>query len=324
MKSRFVLTLLLASLALGNFAAGEEPAFPPSLVRLQDGAEVSLNDFAKVSSEFDVLVLGEEHDSDGAHQMQLAIIKELVANGHNIAISMEMFERDCQGALNEYLSNRIDEATFLSASRPWKNYVPHYRPIIEFAKEHRLPVLAANTPRNIASKISKGESLESTLAPFHARVTTANKDLYWENFVNAMKGHGGMEDSDAGRLFFESQCMKDDTMAESITDFMAMNSHRRNLVVHLCGKFHSDFGLGTVSRIMSRNGLARVIVVSTERLDAKEDFDYKDVRGRAHFMMVVPQNVETKPASESTESNTAPETPSTEQPTEARSEAGQQ
>jgi uncharacterized iron-regulated protein len=223
--------------------------------------------------------------------MQLEILKELVASGYNVAISMEMFERDCQGALNEYLADRIDESTFLSVSRPWKNYAAHYRSIIELAKQHRLPVIAGNTPRDIASKVSKGESIESTLAPFHARKTTSDKDLYWENFVNAMKGHGGMENSDAGRLFFEAQCLKDDTMAESITDFLASHSHRRVLVVHLCGKFHSDYGLGTVSRILTRNPLARVIVVSTERLDAREDFDVKDVKGRAHYVMVVPQNV---------------------------------
>ena len=289
-----LISSLVPPLASCSILMGSEPAFAPSLVRLQDGSEVSLGDFSKISSEFDVLVLGEEHDSDGAHQMQLDIVKDLVASGQNIAISMEMFERDCQGVLNEYLANRIDEATFLSASRPWRNYAQHYRPIVEFAKEHRLPVLASNTPRSIAAKVSKGEALESVLAPFHARSTTASKDLYWENFINAMKGHGGMEDSDAGRLFFEAQCIKDDTMAESITDFIATHSHRRVLVVHLCGKFHSDFGLGTVSRILSRNGLVRVLVVSTERLETKEEFDFKDVKDRAHYMMVVPQNVETK------------------------------
>ncbi|MFN8742125.1 MAG: ChaN family lipoprotein [Pirellula sp.] len=294
MKFKSLFVLLALSVSFSADVHSQDPAFPATLVRLQDGAEVSLAEFAKLAPAVDVLVLGEEHDSDGAHQMQLDIIKELITSGQNVAISMEMFERDCQGVLNEYLADRIDEPTFLSMSRPWKNYGAHYRSIIELAKQHRLPVIAGNTPRDIASKVSKGESIESTLAPFHARKTTSDKDLYWENFVNAMKGHGGMEDSDAGRLFFEAQCLKDDTMAESITDFLASHAHRHVLVVHLCGKFHSDYGLGTVSRILTRNGLARVTVVSTERLDARDDFDVKDVKARSHYMMVVPQNVEKK------------------------------
>ncbi|MCU0712057.1 MAG: ChaN family lipoprotein [Pirellula sp.] len=307
MKMKSLIALLVLSVNGMANARSEEPAFPASIVRVQDGTEVALADFATEAARVDVLVLGEEHDSDGAHQMQHDIIRELIQSGYNVAISMEMFERDCQGALNEYLAGRIDEPTFLSKSRPWKNYAAHYRSIIELAKQHRLPVIASNTPRDIASKVSKGESIESTLAPFHARKTTADKDLYWENFVNAMKGHGGMEESDAGRLFFEAQCLKDDTMAESITDFLASHAHRPVLVVHLCGKFHSDYGLGTVSRIQSRNRLARVIVMSTERLDAKDDFKINEVKGRAHYMMVVPQNVEKKPEPAKDEPAVAPE-----------------
>ena len=295
MKIKSLIAIASLSVFLSSDAHSEDPAFPASLVRIQDGSEVPVTEFADLARAVDVLILGEEHDSDGAHHLQFEIIKELVSAGQNIAISMEMFERDCQGALNEYLADRIDEPTFLSASRPWKNYAAHYRSIIELAKQHRLPVIAGNTPRDIASTVSKGESIASTLAPFHARKTTFEKDLYWENFVNAMKGHGGMEDSDAGRLFFEAQCLKDDTMAESITDFLASHSHRPVLIVHLCGKFHSDYGLGTVSRILTRNGLTRVMVVSTERLDERDEFDIKDVKGRAHYMMVVPQNVEKKP-----------------------------
>ncbi|MFN7876043.1 MAG: ChaN family lipoprotein [Pirellula sp.] len=302
MKIKSLISLLILSVPFTEIAHSEEPAFPACLVRTQDGNEVSVPELAKLASASDVLVLGEEHDSDGAHQLQLQIIQELINSGQNIAISMEMFERDCQGALNEYLAGRIDEPTFLKTSRPWKNYEAHYRPIIELAKQHRLPVIAGNTPRNIASKVSKGESIESALSPLHARKTTAGKDLYWENFINAMKGHGGMEDSDAGRLFFEAQCLKDDTMAESITDFLASHHHRPVLVVHLCGKFHSDFGLGTVSRILTRNGLTRVMVVSTERLDQRDEFDVQDVKARAHYVMVVPQNVEKKP--EQTEDKT--------------------
>lgn len=294
MKLKSLFAILILSCNGLAFSRAQEPAFPAALVRMQDGKDIALADFAKLAADVDFLMLGEEHDSDGAHQMQHDVLKSLVESGVNVAISMEMFERDCQGSLNEYLAGRIDEATFLSTSRPWKNYAEHYRSIIELAKEYKLPVIAANTPRDIASKVSKGESIESTLAPFHARKTTAEKDLYWENFVNAMRGHGGMEESDAGRLFFEAQCLKDDTMAESITDFLASHSHRPVVVVHLCGKFHSDYGLGTVSRIQSRNRLARIMVVSTERLQSRDEFKLKEVQGRAHYMMVVPQNVEKK------------------------------
>jgi uncharacterized iron-regulated protein len=158
-------------------------------------------------AKMDVVVLGEEHDSDGAHQLQLALIKELIEQNVNVAISMEMFERDVQGALNEYLAGRIDEEVFLAASRPWKNYSEHYKPIVELAREKKLPVIASNTPREIASLVSKGESLGIPHHPFCARVTSAPEDLYWQQFLDAMKGHGGMEASEAGKKFYSSQCL---------------------------------------------------------------------------------------------------------------------
>ena len=37
--------------------------------------------------------------------------------------------RDVQGVLDDYLAGRIDEAEFLSGSRPWQNYRTGYRPL---------------------------------------------------------------------------------------------------------------------------------------------------------------------------------------------------
>ena len=51
-----------------------------------------------------------------------------------VALSLEMFERDVQTVLDEYLAGLISERHFLLSSRPWKNYETDYRPLVEYAR----------------------------------------------------------------------------------------------------------------------------------------------------------------------------------------------
>ena len=54
--------------------------------------------------------------------------------GSRVALSMEMFDRDVQPVMNEYLQGFIREKNFKKDSRSWSNY-RDYRPMVEFAKE---------------------------------------------------------------------------------------------------------------------------------------------------------------------------------------------
>ncbi len=272
----------------------------PRLEDCRDGNDVTVNQLVSDLARCDVVFLGEQHDNDSGHQFQLDVITELVNQGRSVVISTEQFERDVQGAVDDYLSGRIDEDSFLKASRPWKNYPQHYRPIIEFAKDHKLPVLAANVPRRIASDASSGKELALADIPFVPRKSTTTKNAYWQNFSATMKGHLGADGDEKLNLFFASQCLKDDSMAEAITDFLATNSHDRKIVVHLCGHFHSDYGLGTVSRTLQRNPLLRFTVVTMETPSAdNKPADIEKIRSRGHYVFWSTINAKTdEPASE--------------------------
>jgi uncharacterized iron-regulated protein len=214
----------------------------------------------------DVIFLGEKHDNDAGHQFQLEVIQALHAAGCDLAIGMEQFERDIQGAVDDYLAGKLSEEDFLAASRPWKNYPEHYRAIVEFAKANRLPILAGNLPRKLATAVSEGKTLEPHQMAFAARGTSASKDRYWDNFVRTMQGHMGADGNEMMIKFYASQCAKDDAMAEAITDHLVTNRHRPRKVVQLCGHFHSDYGLGTVARVQSRLPLMHSVVVTMEMI----------------------------------------------------------
>jgi len=214
----------------------------------------------------DVIFLGEKHDNDAGHQFQLEVIQGLQAAGCDLAIGMEQFERDVQGAVDDYLAGKLTEEEFLAVSRPWKNYPEHYKAIVDFAKANRLPILAGNLPRKLATAVSEGKELEPHQMAFAARTTSAPKDRYWDNFVRTMQGHMGADGDDKLVKFYASQCAKDDAMAEAITDHLVTNRHRPRKVVQLCGHFHSDYGLGTVARVQSRLPLVQSVVITMEMI----------------------------------------------------------
>ena len=254
--NRFVLMLIAA---LASSLSGQESDNAPTesyVMNARSQKPVEMNRLLDDLARYDVIFLGELHDNDAGHVFQLSVIQGLVDRGLNVVVSMEQFERDVQGVVDDYVSGRTTEEQFLEHSRPWKNYEKHYRPIVELARSQKIPVLAGNVPRRLAADVSQNRTASSADQVFLPRTTTAPRDAYWEHFMDSMKGHGGTEDDDKMASFYAAQCLKDDAMAESITDYLDTNPHLPRVVIHLCGKFHSDHGLGTVSRVLERKPFA--------------------------------------------------------------------
>jgi uncharacterized iron-regulated protein len=62
--------------------------------------------------------------------------------------------------------------------------------------------------------------------------------------------------------YYWSQCVKDETMAESIASAAAARPDGAGPVVHFTGAFHSDFGQGTAQRTRRRLPSGRVAIVT--------------------------------------------------------------
>ena len=106
--------------------APEAPARHPMADRIRvfdtSGGERDLDAMLDALVDVDAVFLGETHNDDVTHQVELAVLDGLIArtNGR-VVLSMEMFERDVQPHLDRYLAGEIDEATFLKHARPWGN-----------------------------------------------------------------------------------------------------------------------------------------------------------------------------------------------------------
>jgi len=129
-----------------------------------EGVPASLEDIVQAMTVVDAVLIGETHTDPVGHWIEGELFREALALAgageetgalRSVALSLEMFERDVQGILDEYLQDLITEDQFKSSSRPWDFYDSDYRPMVEMAKAAGVPVLAANAPRRYVNRVSR-------------------------------------------------------------------------------------------------------------------------------------------------------------------------
>lgn len=156
------------------------------------GQMLTAKDLAGLINHYDVVVFGEYHDNAVLHTLELELLENAFAQQPRLAVSLEMFERDVQGLLDGYLSGKIFEQEFLDKARPWKNYQEAYRPLVQFAKDNALPVIAANIPRTLAAQYAKEGALtgiSGEMAGYLPQVHLAPAGEYRRQFMAYMTGN---------------------------------------------------------------------------------------------------------------------------------------
>src|SRR5947209_2387656 len=142
---------MIPALVAALFVAALQPPPPPQAAstyvpqRVYDTRQKAFGDFETMLADLaraDVILVGEQHDDPNTHRLELAVLEGLTRRRVPLVFALEMFERDVQPVLDDYLSGRISEDRFLAASRPWPRYATDYRPLVEFAKAHAIPVIA--------------------------------------------------------------------------------------------------------------------------------------------------------------------------------------
>ena len=267
-----MLTLLLA---LASAPAADTIPMAYTAHRVYDSHHKRFSDIEALAAEAvkaDVVFIGEQHDDPGTHRMELAILDAIGRRRSDVVVALEMFERDVQDVLDNYLAGSIPEDAFLKAARPWPNYAADYRPLVEYAKARGWKVVAGNVPRKIASSVfSKGigyiQQLPDSSRRWAAEEFQCPSDKYADRVAATLKDHPpgpgpaptAEEMKKLGELIYQSQCVKDETMAESIA---RARGNGAPLVIHFNGAFHSDYGQGTAERARRRLPKATVLVVS--------------------------------------------------------------
>lgn len=264
------------------------------------GREVPLQDIAAGMQEYDVLFFGEEHNDSVTHYVEHQLLKLLHAQfGSNLALSMEMFDRDVQLVMNEYMLGYIREKNFLKDARVWSNY-RDYRPLVEFAKEQKLDVICANAPSrytNLAGRKGQQELLKlpTDAQRFFAPLPYDTASGGYRAKLMALTQHTPLPAGDTAKTpmpamammgfdLITAQSLWDATMAYSIAEYDRL--HPKKKIMQVNGKFHSDEHFAIVTQLKKYAPFLKPLVISTASDDAFPAIDWSKYTQSGDYIII--------------------------------------
>jgi uncharacterized iron-regulated protein len=235
-----------------------------------------------------VVLFGELHIDPIVHWLEFEVAKDLFSRvRERLIVGAEMFEADNQIILDEYIAGMIGHETLTAEAKVWKNHETDYRPIVEFACDRAIPLIATNIPRRYASLVARGglgalEQLSDQAKQWIAPLPIA-LDLHsptYHDLLDLGRSHG----MDAEK-FLAAQAIKDATMAH----FILKNLSPGKLFLHLNGEYHSRrFGGIYWYLKLAQQDLAIVTITSVEAGTLDFLDEYRDV---ADYTIVIPQSM---------------------------------
>ncbi len=285
MKMKLIFGLFFLSV-LSVFAQ-DKPAY---IIFDGQGKKATYNQMITSLSGADMAFFGEQHNCAIAHWLELQVAKDLFKSKQDkLIIGAEMFEADNQLIIDEYMQDIIKQSQFEDECRLWPNYETDYKPILEFAKENNIHVIATNIPRRYANVVyykdfagldDLSDEAKKYIAPLPIKFDI-NVDCY-KQMMQGMQGMG----QHASMNIAKAQAVKDATMAH----FILQNWQTGKLFYHFEGAYHSDNHEGICWYILQSNPDVKIITVSTvlqEDISSLSD----ENKNLADFIICVPEDM---------------------------------
>ncbi|MHB8260655.1 MAG: ChaN family lipoprotein [Bacteroidia bacterium] len=267
--------------------------------------EVTLDEVIADMATKDVLFFGEEHNDSVGHYLEGRVFELLFQKyGNNAVLSMEMFDRDVQPIMNEYLGGFLREKTFTKDARAWNNY-RDYKPMIELAKTNKLDVVCANAAgrySNLAGRKGQKALMElpppskKNFAPLPYDTATGK---YYEKLLE-MSGHG-LSKTDTAKTkapsmgamgsfnLIMAQSLWDATMAYSISEYLKL--HKNKKVLQVNGRFHSDEGFAVVAQLKKYSPNSKVLILSSGSDDSYPNIDWSKQKHLGDYIIITDPTV---------------------------------
>lgn len=287
MKKVFIAPVLILFLSAQSLVAQDNPAYK---IYAQGGKEVKYGKMMKQIEEADIVLIGENHNNAINHWLELQITKSLYEQSPNLAISLEMLESDDQLIVDEYLAGNYDNKMFGKEAKLWSNYKTDYKPLVEFAKDNKLPVIASNIPRRYARMVYKigmasldslSDEAKSYIAPLPFET-----DLSLPGYKNMIETMGSHAPKESVENMARAQASKDATMAH----FILKGFTGENRIVHYVGAFHINNFDGIYHYLLAANPDLKIVTISiSDQKDidalAEEKYDL------ANYIIAIPSDM---------------------------------
>ncbi len=270
--------ILIAALLAGLLISHHLWAHGPTdmeLHDLKDGKTIHLGDLPRDYPRHRIFLVGEHHTAAGHHRAQLAVIQSLVAAGRKVAVGMEMFRSDSQPQLDAWVAGKLEPAKFEAVYLDNWNYPwPLYQPILDYARENRLPVVGLNVPRKVTRQVAyQGFNSLSEKERKDLPFVTCDVDADYMAYIRKAYGahaHGQMNFTH----FCEAQLVWDKSMAAGALRFLEANPE--HTIVVLAGSGHARKG-GIPAQLKKMSSLAHLVILPEVHGSIDQDtLDHED------------------------------------------------
>lgn len=286
----------------------------------RDGTPATFDDIRAAMMGVDVVFVGEHHDDPVSHFIERRVLEAWHdIYGSAAAVSFEMFARDVQYIVDEYLNDLITESHFQRSSNPWNNYETDYKPLLEYAKEHRLDVIAANAPKRYSNRVTRlgrqslhdlSDRAQTFLAPLpYAEASERYRSQFSEVMTAAVEAMAAASkkptdeidresqkadtseakpipgsSTHSAETMLDAQSLWDATMAWSIAEYLMR--HPGSKVAHMVGGFHVASGTGIPEHLVQYRPEVRMLIISMQGAEDVDIFDPEEHTGAGDFVIL--------------------------------------
>lgn len=261
--SRPIIVILMCVIAWNTaLAAATVQMVDPPTVDLK--ATVPLSAVVDSLADYRVVYVGEVHTAYEDHLVQLSVLRRLHHQDPNLAIGVEWFQQPYQEHLDAYIRGDIDEGEMLARTEyfsRWSFDYRLYRPILRFARDHGIPVVALNAPAELTRAVGETgrAGVSEELRPLLPLSYGPAGIEYEARLRQVYEAHPERADGGGFERFVEVQLTWDESMAERVADYLANHPARRMVV--FAGRGHIGHGAGIPGRVARRSGIEGSIVL---------------------------------------------------------------
>ena len=228
------------------------------ILHIPTGVPVTQEQMIETVSGSRVIYVGETHDNLEAHSAQLQVLKRLHEKfPGKITIGMEMFRQSAQPDLDRWHQGNLSQKEFKKLFREnWGQGYSLYRPIFDFAKQNSMAIIGLKSSRETEARFRKDNKDAGDFPELD------EKDIYHRDFSMAVFGGHG-DHSEALTKPYQMLLLWEETMAQTVADFLKDETNRDRKLVVFAGGFHVQYGFGIPKRAFRRVPHAYSIILPT-------------------------------------------------------------
>lgn len=247
------------------------------LIDIREHRFVSFDNLVEAVRQAEVVAVGEEHYHADIQAFELQLLRALAQRRpQRVALGMEFLERDQQATVDAYLAGDMTKEVFQKRLNASLAFMQHYFPLLHYAQQVGIPVIAMNVPRRLARQVAEYGFTQTmqglnALDRSYLPVSLGSiSNTYRDYFLDAVAEFHVLTEAQASR-FVEASYLKDITMATALATFL--DQHPTFTILAIAGRFHFDYGLAIPTRLRQQRHGVVIRQITTMAVDAEQTFD---------------------------------------------------